>query len=93
MRVRSASSDYRNTAMSAFKESGSKTNGTLRRVLFANMISNSDALDTGAVGRRKNETADFSRVSDRYFFRQFQNVDADMLALAQYVQTVSPLFW
>lgn len=84
--------DYRNTAMSVFKESESKSNGTLIRVLSANMISNSDALDIGAVGRRKNGIADFPGKSDRYFLRQYQNVDVAMSAFVQYASTVSPLF-
>lgn len=75
--------NYRNIAMSVFNASGSKTKGTLSRLAFANTISNGDETDIGAVGRRKNEIADFAGICDRYFFRQFQNVDVAMLAFVQ----------
>jgi len=85
-------SDYRTIAMSVFKESGSKSNGTLSRVLLANIISNSDAPVIGAVGRRKNGTNGFAGNSDPYFLRQYQNVDVAMSVFVQYASTVRPLF-
>jgi hypothetical protein len=74
---------YRNTAISVFKDSMSKPEETLRWVVFGKTISYIDVSDAVAVGRRKNGIVDFAIVFDRYFFRQYQNVDVAKLFLAQ----------